>query len=35
MCYIPFKDIAFVTNAFVLAKKLAQRGFKAFIPAGE
>lgn len=33
--FIPQKNVTFVTNAFVLAKKLAQRGFKVFIPAGE
>ena len=33
--YMPMKDITFVTNAFVHAKKLAQRGFKVYLPAGE
>lgn len=33
--YIPSKDITFVTNAFVNAKKLAQKGFRVFIPGGE
>ena len=33
--YLPDKNATFVTNAFVHAKKLAQRGFKVFIPAGE
>lgn len=33
--FLPEKDIAFVTNGFTHAKKLAQRGFKVFIPAGE
>ena len=33
--FIPDKNVTFVTNAFVHAKKLAQRGFKVFIPAGE
>ena len=33
--FIPNKDVTFVTNAFIHAKKLAQRGFKVFIPAGE
>jgi len=33
--YISAKDVTFVTNAFLHAKKLAQRGFKVFIPAGE
>lgn len=33
--YIPAKNVTFVTNAFVHAKKLAQRGFKVLLPAGE
>lgn len=33
--YIPAKNVTFVTNAFINAKKLAQRGFKVFLPAGE
>ena len=33
--YLPNKNVTFVTNAFVHAKKLAQRGFKVFLPAGE
>lgn len=33
--YIPSKSVTFVTNAFVHAKKLAQRGFKVLLPAGE
>lgn len=33
--FLPEKRVTFVTNAFVHAKKLAQRGFKVFIPAGE
>lgn len=33
--FLPEKDITFVTNGFTHAKKLAQRGFKVFIPAGE
>lgn len=33
--YLPDKDAVFVTNAFVHAKKLAKRGFRVFIPAGE
>lgn len=33
--FLPDKDVTFVTNAFVHAKKLAQRGFKVYIPAGE
>ncbi len=33
--FIPDKNVTFVTNAFVHAKKLAQRGFKVFLPAGE
>lgn len=33
--FLPDKNVIFVTNAFVHAKKLAQRGFKVYIPAGE
>jgi DeoR family fructose operon transcriptional repressor len=33
--YIPSKNVTFVTNAFINAKKLAQKGFRVFIPAGE
>lgn len=33
--YIPNKDVVFVTNGFIHAKKLAQRGFKVFIPGGK
>ena len=33
--FIPKKNVTFVTNAFIHAKKLALRGFKVFIPAGE
>lgn len=33
--YIPSKNITFVTNAFINAKKLANRGFRVFIPGGE
>ena len=33
--YIPLKNVTFVTNAFVHAKKLAQKGFKVLLPAGE
>jgi len=33
--YLPDKSAAFVTNGFVNAKKLAQRGLKVFVPAGE
>lgn len=33
--FLPDKNVTFVTNAFVNAKKLAQRGFKVYIPAGE
>lgn len=33
--YISAKNVTFVTNAFVHAKKLAQRDFKVFLPAGE
>ncbi len=33
--FLPDRNVTYVTNAFVHAKKLAQRGFKVFIPAGE
>jgi DeoR family fructose operon transcriptional repressor len=33
--FIPDLNVTFVTNAFVNAKKLAQRGYKVFLPAGE
>ena len=33
--YIPSKAVTFMTNAFINAKKLAQRGFKVMIIAGE
>lgn len=33
--FLPDKNVTFVTNAFVHAKKLAQRGFTVYIPAGE
>lgn len=33
--FIPQKDIGFVTNGFIHAKKLAQRGFRVYIPGGE
>ena len=33
--YLPLKDVSFVTNGFVHAKKLALKGFKTYIPAGE
>lgn len=33
--FLPDKNVTFVTNAFIHAKKLAQRGFKVYIPAGE
>lgn len=33
--HIPEKQVTFVTNAFVHAKRLAQRGFRVFLPAGE
>lgn len=33
--FLPNKKVTFVTNAFTHAKKLAQRGFKVYIPAGE
>lgn len=33
--FIPSKSVTFVTNAFINAKHLAQRGFKVIIPGGE
>lgn len=33
--FLPHKNVTFVTNAFVHAKKLAHKGFKVYIPAGE
>lgn len=33
--YIPKVDATFVTNGFIHAKKLALKGFKVFVPAGE
>ena len=33
--FLPEKKVTFVTSGFVHAKKLAQRGFKVYIPAGE
>ena len=33
--YIPSKNVTFVTNAFINAKKLAQKGFQVFVPGGE
>ena len=33
--FLPQKDVSFVTNGFVHAKKLALKGFKTYIPAGE
>lgn len=33
--FLTDRNVTYVTNAFVHAKKLAQRGFKVFIPAGE
>ena len=33
--FLPDKNVTFVTNGFIHAKKLAQRGFKVYIPAGE
>ncbi len=33
--FIPQRNVIFVTNAFVHAKKLAQRGFQVHIPGGE
>lgn len=33
--HIPSKNVTFVTNGFINAKKLAQHGFKVFVPGGE
>lgn len=33
--FLPNKDVTYVTNGFVHAKKLARRGFKTYIPGGE
>ena len=33
--FLPLKDVSFVTNGFVHAKKLALKGFKTYVPAGE
>ena len=33
--HLTVRDVTFVTNGFIHAKKLAQRGFKVYIPAGE
>lgn len=33
--YIPPKNVTFVTTGFINAKKLAQHGFRVFIPGGE
>lgn len=33
--YLPEREAVFVTNGFIHAKKLAQRGFKVFVLAGE
>lgn len=33
--FIQAKNVTFVTNSFINAKKLAQRGFRVYIPAGE
>lgn len=33
--YITAKDVVFVTNAFINAKKLAAKGYKVYIPGGE
>lgn len=33
--FLPDKNVTFVTNAFVHAKKMAQKGFKVYLPAGE
>ena len=33
--YLPQKRVTFVTNGFIHARKLAQRGFRVYIPGGE
>ena len=33
--YLPQKRVMFVTNGFIHARKLAQRGFRVYIPGGE
>lgn len=33
--FLPDKNVTFVTNAFVHAKKMAQKGFNVYIPAGK
>lgn len=33
--FLPQKNVTFVTNAFIHTKKLAERGFKVYIPGGE
>ena len=33
--HLPQRDVSFVTNGFIHAKKLAQRGFKVYITGGE
>ncbi len=33
--HIPSKNVTFVTNGFINAKKLAQRGLRVFVPGGE
>lgn len=33
--FLPKKNVTFVTNGFIHAKKLAQSGFKVYIPGGE
>ena len=33
--FLPDKNVTYVTNGFVNAKKMAKRGFKVYIPAGE
>lgn len=33
--HLPQKDVSFVTNGFIHAKKLAQRGFRVYITGGE
>ena len=33
--HLPQRDVSFVTNGFIHAKKLAQRGFRVYITGGE
>lgn len=33
--FLPEKEVTYVTNGFIHAKKLAERNFKVYIPGGE